>query len=98
MDRFVLQFNVDVSDTRQPKKTVTASVRINVTPLRGPPRFSKAFYDVNTAITTAVNTSVEFISAVDDDLEVWSLLFHFSIDRQGTENLKGTIKILTDKC
>lgn len=67
---FFLQFNVDVSDNRQPINTVTATVIINVTSLKGPPRFTKAFYNVNIAITSAVNSSVETIFAVDNDLEV----------------------------
>lgn len=67
---FFLQFNVDVSDNRQPINTVTATVIIIVTSLKGPPRFTKAFYSVNIAITRAVNSTVETISAVDNDLEV----------------------------
>lgn len=67
---FFLQFNVDVSDNRQPINTVTATVIINVTSLKGPPRFTKAFYNVNIPITSAVNSSVENIFAVDNDLEV----------------------------
>lgn len=67
---FFLQFNVDVSDNRQPINTVTATVIIIVTSLKGPPRFTKAFYNVNIPITSAVNSSVENIFAVDNDLEV----------------------------
>lgn len=59
-----------MSDTRQPINTVTATVIINVTSLKGPPVFTKAFYNVNIPIIEAVNSSVETISAVDNDLEV----------------------------
>lgn len=59
-----------MSDTRQPINTVTATVIITVTSLKGPPVFTKAFYNVDIPIITAVNSSVETISAVDIDLEV----------------------------
>lgn len=59
-----------MSDTRQPINTVTATVIITVTSLKGPPVFTKAFYNVDIPIITAVNSSVETISAVDNDLEV----------------------------
>lgn len=59
-----------MSDTRQPINTVTATVIITVTSLKGPPVFTKAFYNVNIPIIEAVNSSVETISAVDNDLEV----------------------------
>nr|XP_034314272.1 protocadherin Fat 4 isoform X3 [Crassostrea gigas] len=65
----IFQFNVDVSDTRQPINTVIAIVAINVTSLKGPPVFTKDFYNVNIPIITAVNSSVETISAVDRDVE-----------------------------
>lgn len=59
-----------MSDTRQPINTVIATVAINVTSLKGPPVFTKDFYNVNIPIITAVNSSVETISAVDSDVEV----------------------------
>ncbi|XP_062579030.1 protocadherin Fat 3-like [Saccostrea cucullata] len=63
------RFNVDVSDTRQPQNTVTASVTITVTPLSGPPVFTQNYYTFDTSIVTPVNASVGTVSAVDNDLQ-----------------------------
>ncbi|XP_021344425.1 cadherin-related tumor suppressor-like, partial [Mizuhopecten yessoensis] len=62
-------FNVFVSDSRNPVKNDTASVSLSVTALQGPPRFTQNNYEVTIPISQAINTSATSVLATDPDIQ-----------------------------
>ena len=66
---FRFQFEVIAADSRSPVRQATATVRITVIKLTGPPKFSFPDYKVEIPITQGVNTTVISPTAVDNDVQ-----------------------------
>jgi hypothetical protein len=81
--RTTYTFQVEVRDNRKTNlQQDTATVRVNVIPLAGPPTFQNRFIEIEIPITQAINSTFDSVIASDVDLRVCVL---YSYDVFNTE-------------